>query len=129
MLSFIERKEGFTDVNDSTGKNSGTFQLINNFLLQNNHMTMGDCPAGWLGAVSIDEMPTYEVAVSNSEYYYCVNKNKNLSKTEPDKAYYEIQLFFEFNLPVVGELFTFSVRGTTTVVQAPADDAVWARIK
>ena len=42
--------------------------------------------------------------------------------TFEDRASYEIETFFKFNLPLLGDIFTFRVTGKTIDINWPDDD-------
>lgn len=100
MLSIIEKYEGVTEGDE------GSLAIINNYLYQNSYKTKGQCPEGWYGAK--DYAGTIEVSQGNGGYLYCF-KEESAGK----KIYYNIRLFYRFNLPVIGEIATFKVNGRT----------------
>ncbi len=96
-LTIIEKYEGLTT-------ESG--EIMNNYLRENGYRTTGKCPEGWLGAVDLDG--TYEKVKDSTRYYYCLTE-----ESEKDKIHYNIRLFYKFNLPVIGDITTFKIEGTT----------------
>ena len=40
----------------------------------------------------------------------------------PDKSYYEVRVFFKFDLPLVGNIYTFAIDGETVDIDFPADE-------
>lgn len=119
VLTIIEKYEGLTD------KEEGSIAIINNYLKSNGyHITKG-CPEGSYGIRSLDNTTATGPIDKNdkSKYYYCVTKFKKneISDKDKKKAYYKVNLFLKFNLPVLGDIFTFEVNGTTGDVAFPAD--------
>ncbi len=98
MLTMIEKYEGFTP--DSIG-------VINGFVKQYSYATKGTCNEAWYGAIDLNA--NYEEAKSNTKYYYCFNENK----TSDGKIYYDLVVFYKFNLPVVGQIATYRITGQT----------------
>ncbi len=45
--------------------------------------------------------------------------------TNDEDIYYQVTTYISFNLPIVGNLFTFPVKGETKVITKPADDTDW----
>jgi len=115
MLSMIEKYEGV-----SSG-DSGSVALINNYLRYYNYQTMGYCEEGSYGSTNLDSNALV-LTNSNTKYYYCVKKKDSSSATYPDRATFTIDTFFKFNLPFLGDLFTFRVSGTTIDINWPNDD-------
>ena len=121
VLSLIEKNEGFTE---------NGVKLINNYLSQNGYKTMGSChiqnDAVVYGAKTIDpSVPVSnvfeKVDSSKNRYYYCFSKYTNYHSYFKTRAYYKINLFFHFDLPVLGDLYTFDVEGQTSEIDATYD--------
>ena len=60
------------------------------------------------------------VATPGQRYYYCASytcatRGCSITSEESNgnKIYYNVKIFFKFNLPYLGELFTFDVTGET----------------
>lgn len=98
VLSMVEKYEGVSE-------ESAT--IINNYIYQESYRTRGKCPANWVGALDYEN--NYELADGASDgHLYCyreVKRNKNI--------YYEVMFFYKFNLPIIGDINTFSVKGRT----------------
>ena len=47
---------------------------------------------------------------------YCIIREKNHTSRARTETYYTIQVFFGFDLPVLGDIFTFRVNGETNQV-------------
>ena len=112
-LSFIEKNEGIT---------TSTITFINNYLNSTGYRTMGSCDEGSYGVSDLRNNQAFVTkAQKGKKYYYCVSKVKSKSTNFQNKAYYKVKLFFQFNLPIVGNVFTFDVDGQTKDVIYPAD--------
>lgn len=117
IINIIEKYEGI---------NKDSVRLINNYLTTIGYSTKHTCPTTerWMGATSIESTyTTLEKTRNGVKYYYCVNE-KNYGKTVKNqkngkainvksKKFYQVRIFFRFNLPVMGNVYTFSVDGTT----------------
>ena len=86
LVNMLEEREGI-----GSGEDTGALMLINNYLNYNNYSKRGRCEA--------DE--------------YGVSNLNNASLEAVDRARYQIRIFFNFSLPIIGDIFTFSVEGTT----------------
>ena len=57
---------------------------------------------------------------------YCVSRTKRSAKAGSEaKYYYEITIFFGFNLPVLGDIYTFKVSGETGEINYPTNDVTF----
>lgn len=96
VVEIIQKYEGFTSISQP---------LVNNVLLGTGYTGTGRCPEDYFAAVTSEiggSKPSTQI--SN----YCVQRVESNGKTK-----YNIILFFKFNLPVLGDLFTFNITGQT----------------
>ena len=129
-LTIIEKKEGINTV---------SIPQINSYLRLNGYNMMGYCgidKKNVYGVTDISEgTVSFEKAKKRVKYYYCFAKIESKATNFKYKAYYEIELFFKFNLPIIGSINTFSADGQTKDVIYPAlyeghcDDKPDPRIK
>ena len=54
---------------------------------------------------------------SRKSYYYCVSTTK-----KDNKVFYNIKLFSKFNVPFLGDIFTFKITGRTKGVKYYSTD-------
>ena len=105
MLSIIEKYEGLT---------SQSSDIINNYLVGQSYTTTGNCPQDdnvkWYGAIDLEG--NYEEADGATKYYYCFSQVSQPSDSR-DYIYYDIIVFYRFNLPFLGDIATFNVNGRT----------------
>ena len=116
IINIIEKYEGV---------NANSVQIINNYLYYNNYNVKGSCPSDttWLGSTSL-ESNKLERVQKGTKYYYCFNKkfsSASASSSVKSKVYYQIKTFFKFNLPVVGNIYTFTIDGTTNDIFSGED--------
>lgn len=106
VLSIIEKYEGM---------NSTSQGIINNYMRGESYLTVGGCPDGWYGAsINSDNI---EEARPNQKYSYCFTD----SYTSDGLIYYNLIVFYKFNLPFLGDIMTFEVEGTTESFQGSLD--------
>lgn len=99
-LTIIEKYEGVT---------KESIEIINGFMKEKGYNTTGKCAAGWYGAINLDG--DAEKSNGSKKYYYCFkelkeNNNKGL-------IYYQVQVFYRFNLPVIGNIALYKISGET----------------
>lgn len=119
IISIIERKEGLTE------GPTGSIGIINNYLISNGYHATGHCKAGTYGANSLtrtdNEAFNYVAKGDTKKYYYCVEKVTNYYEENLGRSYYNINLFFSLNLPVIGDIIDFGANGTTIEMDATYD--------
>ena len=117
VVSIIEKYEGLT-----SGNLKG-IGIINNYLSASGYHNKGACEPGYYGAVSLSNSSAsafeYVGNGSNKKYYYCVQKVTFTGVTV--KSYYNVVLFFNLDLPVLGNLFTFRANGSTSALDETYD--------
>lgn len=97
MLSIVEKYEGVSTT---------SAEIINDYIYNKGYTNKGKCPDGWVGAINLDG--DYEISKEGSKYLYCYQKN-----TKNGLIYYDIKVFYKFNLPVIGSIANYEIDGTT----------------
>ncbi len=110
VISMVEKYEGL---------NEQSIKLINTFLETSGYVATGNCSSdtGVYGARDLT-LSKLEPAESKTKYYYCVKKYRGANITR----YYQITVFYKFNLPVIGSTSSFAVKGTTSNFVANDDE-------
>ncbi len=112
LVTIVEKYEGIQT------KSGGSIELINNYLSYNGYGTMKACETGYYGVDNLND-PTLKEVVKGQKYYYCIKPISSKSTSTPNREKYKIQIFFKFSLPVIGDIFTFAVEGTTIDITNP----------
>ena len=121
MLDFIEREEGMT-TSRSNNLGMGAMPLINNYLFLSGYGGQGKCDEGWYGVTSLStEILAYEERQPGKNYYYCFRKEAGFDENNPNRSFYEVNVFFRLDIPVIGSLLNLKVAGTSNTVSFPAD--------
>ncbi|MBE6156174.1 MAG: hypothetical protein E7161_00295 [Firmicutes bacterium] len=110
-IAIVEKYEGIS---------RKSLTIINNYLQNSGYDTVGKCENGEYGITDLSS-DTYELSQNNKDYYYCLNFfcqgsscNVNDSSTpNGNQIFYNVKFFFKFNIPFIGELFTFNINGNT----------------
>ena len=97
-LSITEKYEGIS---------SESGAILNNFLKENAYKTVGNCPDDWWGASDLEG--DFNLVQNNQKYYYCFHE----ISSKKEMISYEFRFFYKFNLPIIGDITTFKVDGTT----------------
>jgi len=115
MTSMIEKYEGITNT-DASANHRGSLMIINQYLTNSGYSTMGRCPVGSYGANDLTANTLIAITNSNSreDFYYCISKSTvNQGKCS---TIFEVTVFYNFNLPVLGQLSEYSIKGQTNEV-------------
>lgn len=110
LIDMIEKYEGLNDE---------SIELVNDYLNYTGQTTQGVCVdegesnTGVYGAYDLASNELEE-ADPGVKYYYCVKKYNGANTTN----YYQISIFYQFNLPIIGQAGSFEVRGTTSNFQS-----------
>ncbi len=103
IVNIVEKYEGLND---------NSIRIVNQYLTTNGYTAKGVCTGedkpGIYGAEDLDST-TLETAKAGKKYYYCLHKYKGLKNT----YYYQVEVFYKFNLPILSLVTGFSVKGTT----------------
>lgn len=100
MLTIIEKYEGLTT-------ESG--EIISNFASEHSYKTTGKCPSDYYGASDIYGDVTFSESEENQKYYFCFQEQTAAN----DQKYYNVIVFYKFNLPFIGEIATYKIEGET----------------
>lgn len=103
MLSIIEKYEGVT---------LKSAEYINDYAYNKSYTNTGKCPVGWIGVTNISEdlaSSDFELADGKKKYYYCFQESMDVN----GMIYYDVMVFFRFNLPVIGSIANYKIEGTT----------------
>lgn len=123
----------------------GTLQTLNAYLYGMGYKVKSVCPSNeqhgtknvvWYGIkdLKVGDWNNFsgvaEKAVAGKKYYYCVSKYYSVYcengkavnvKKNMNAAYYKVQIFYKMDLPVLGDIFTFKIDGTTADIYYPID--------
>lgn len=105
IVSIIEKYEGF---------NSSTQGAVESYAAGYGYGVRGSCGNRGQGFDGKDGR--YKYCIS------CTSTNDSLKK-----SYYTVTVFFKLDLPVIGNIFTFPVTGTTKSIHFPTDEGTGLR--
>jgi hypothetical protein len=128
VLSIIEREQGVTSKTSSNPENWGAVQLINSYLTNMSYRQKGACPEGSKGIDTLDLNANYSNfhdGGGSDKFYYCITKKNSGDGLRTSASYYEVKLFYKFNLPVIGDIYTFDVSGETNDIDFQYDDGLF----
>lgn len=103
-ISIIEKYEGI----DSKGQTIG---IINNYLRNNGYSSKGKCDVD-SKEYGIADLNSNRFENTDKNYYYCISTEK-----KDNKVFYNIKMFSKFDVPFLGDIFTFRITGRTKGVK------------
>lgn len=98
------------------GNNCNSRSEIKDYLTSTGYLVPGYCTTDYTG-YNIDGT---EVG-SGKKAYYCIENKEVNSMSTLSKKYYKIMVFFKIDLPMVGDLTTFRIKGETESVYFAKD--------
>lgn len=96
------------------GNNCNARNNIGSYLKDVGYLVTGDCSG--IGSVDGEIYTAYDLngnKVNNGRGYYCIAKEDTKDATDINKSYYRVVVFFRVDLPIVGNLTTFRIKGET----------------
>ena len=102
-IAILERYEGI----DSKGQ---TTSIVNNYLRNSGYSSKWKCDTS--KEYGIADLNSTRFENSNKDYYYCISTEKS-----DNKVYYNIKMFSKFDVPFLGDIFTFRITGRTKGVK------------
>lgn len=116
--AFIVKNRTLTVLEKYEGATKESIEIINGIMYNASYKTTGKCPVddGWVGALDLEG--DIEEVKESGRYYYCLRQNKRNS-IESDYGnskktlYYDVRVFYNFNLPVIGNIAIYSINGQT----------------
>lgn len=102
------------------GNNCNAREKISNYLKNTGYLVLNKCES--------DDGYTYQgydlkgdPVPPGKKAYYCISKDSTDNDTVIDKNFYRVKIFFRLDLPIVGDLFTFDIKGETESISFPHD--------
>lgn len=116
-LSILEKYDGTEEA----------IKIINNYLSNNGYSTTGSCKTRY-GVKNYDN-PSPEEVEDGEKYYYCIDydcEGSFCSIGSSSTIKYNIELFFTFNLPALGDLGKFRITGETKAVKLYSNNQLFS---
>ena len=112
MTTIIEKYEGLTLSSSYKGETkNGSIQIINQFIENANHKTMGKCDISKIdymyyasNNLSSNTLTPITSSNANKKYYYCIGFS-------PTSCTFDIQIFYYFSLQFLGSIHKYSIIG------------------
>lgn len=105
VINIIERNKGLYN---SLGEDTGAISEIQEYMASVGHRAKGKCD---------DEYEGYNLSSSgttSNNVVFCIQTvNSSTYQDVTTSKYYKIQIFFNLDVPIFGEYFGSSLRGTT----------------
>ncbi len=114
----IIRNQGGVCTSDTASLNDNCYNFgeqISDYFKETNYRARGKCSDGFVGYTKNGELAT-----GNAGAAFCVrgipaNGNSEL----PNALYYQVQVFWQLDIPIFSSIFNFRINGETARVYAP----------
>lgn len=104
IINIIEKNQGLSDT---------AVDDINKLMSSAGYVVYGSCEANWKGCQKSNASSTKSKYCIAEEIY---SKDDDNSSIFGKKSYYRVTVFFRIDLPVIGNLLTFPIKGETKAV-------------
>ena len=126
VVNIIEEYQGVTT--------SSTVPKINQILQANGYTSARLCSevldngVRYVGIYNTTMVKRTAGVVSGEKpMHVCVTRSAyKASKALYTDYFYDVTMFFKFNIPIFGDIFTFSVKGETNSIYYPTDNSNWS---
>ena len=99
------------------GNNNCAREKIAEYLRSSGYLVMGGCPEkDSTGKCSYNGYNLNGELIKDNKAYYWIKNDSTLSNSLIDKSFYSVVIFFKIDLPMIGDLTTFKIRGETEAV-------------
>ena len=124
--AFLMRTKMITIIEQYEGLNGSSLESNKKIMDSYGYTNTGNCPSDSVGVrgVIADRNPRgkrYNYCVTRTVHYERDHSLKSGHGTDLARYYYSLNVFFDFNLPVLGDIFKFNVSGETNAIYYPYD--------
>lgn len=108
------------------GNNTAARAKIGEYLRTDGYLVPGKCPE-----YDVDDNPYHYIGYKldgtpvtnpNDKAYYCISEDSNDGTTVIQKKFYRVVVFFRIDLPMLGDITTFKIKGETESIYFPKDN-------
>lgn len=124
VVNIIEEYQGIT--NDTTKK-------IAQIISANGYTTTRNCSEviehgeRYIGILNTTKTKANAGSAGEKPQHVCITRTKYQAPGSLyTDYYYDVSMFFKFNIPIFGDIFTFTVRGETNSIYYPTDNSNWS---
>lgn len=111
-----------TKLEQYDGWNPTSRNELNELITASGYRQTGICSAPSDGGKVIGVLNGTVTENPTQRQNYCITRTKmSGSEEKDDKYYYRVTIFLGFNLPVLGDIYTFKVEGETAAIYYPRD--------
>ncbi len=104
-------------IQKNNGLNGEAVEQIKEYMDHIGYRTYGNCDSKEDGKAMITQ--GNRGLFCAKEMYVKYETSNNTKEQFPDSAYYQIKVFFSIDLPIVRNMFTFSIKGSTKKLYYP----------
>ncbi len=91
-------------------------EQITDYFKEASYRATGDCGSDWIGYTRTGDL----LSRGAKNAAFCVKGIKvNANSELPNALYYQVRIFYQLDLPIINNIFNFSILGETTRVYQP----------
>ena len=110
------------------GNNCKARKKIGSYLKDVGYLVPGSCPTNKNKSIDGQEYIGYGLngeRITSGKAYFCVSKDStdNVDDDELERQFYRVMVFFKVDLPVIGPLTTFRIKGETESIYFANDES------
>ena len=98
------------------GNNCNSRKKISQHLKNIGYLVTGTCDSDYTGYNLNGDK------VNTGKAYYCIKSDSTGESTTFDKSFYSVEIFFKIDLPMVGDLINFKIKGETEYIFFAKDE-------
>ncbi|MCH5167339.1 MAG: hypothetical protein J1F35_05540 [Erysipelotrichales bacterium] len=115
-----------TKIEQYDGWNSLSKRELDNMLYSSGYRQTGYCKKPDDGSKYIGVLNGNVTVNPVTMQNYCIYRTKRSERNgAEEKYYYHVTVFFGFNLPVLGDIYTFKISGETAEIYYPTNDVTF----
>lgn len=100
------------------GNNCKARNKISDYLRTSGALVTGKCPDGYNGYNLASEK-----VGTGKDAYYCIAGDETDSTSFMSKQFYRVIVFYKIDLPMLGNIATFKIKGETETIIYPSDQS------
>ena len=107
------------------GNNCNSRKQIVEYLRDVGYLVSGKCSEKDTNGDGMNDNIGYNLNgehVSSNKAYYCISSASTMSATSIEKKYYQVEIFFKIDLPIIGDLTSFRINGETEYIFFATDE-------
>lgn len=119
IINIIKNQGGVCTAN-APNKNNNCYNFkeqIIDYFSETNYHSKGNCDEGWIGYSRNGDL-----IKNGKDAAFCIkaiDANVAVNSELPKTLYYQVEMFYQLDLPIISKVFKFTVKGETSRIYEP----------